>query len=46
MTKLRIESGEAHLSFRAVYHDMRRLQVFVDEAVLMDLAQSRGNSDS
>ena len=39
------EPGEPHLSIRAVHQDIGWLDVLVDEAALMELAQSRGNSD-
>ena len=33
------------MSARAVQQDVHRLQVFVDEAALMDLAEGRGDAD-
>ena len=40
------EPGEPHVSIRAVHQNIGWLDVLVDEAALMELAQSRGNSDS
>ena len=39
------EPGEPHLSIRAVHQDIGRLDVLVDEAALVELAQSRGDAD-
>jgi hypothetical protein len=38
------EPGKPNLSCRAVYQDVRRLYILMDEAALMELAQSHGDS--
>ena len=38
--------GEPHLAVRAVHHDIGRFDVLVDEAALVELAQSHGNTNS
>ena len=39
------ETSEPYLSARAVHQDVRRLDLLVDEAALMDAAQGRGDAD-
>src|SRR5208282_6386428 len=39
------ETREPHLATRAVHQDIGRFDVLVDEAALVDLAQSPGNAD-
>jgi hypothetical protein len=43
---MQCRTGKSCVAGRAVYQDVNRLDVLVDEASLVELAQSHGNIDS
>jgi hypothetical protein len=42
---MQCRTGKPCVAGRAVYQDVNRLDVLVDEAALVELAQSHGNTD-